>query len=229
MARIHLREFGDRFTDLRPRVVQTLWALLMATSLLRRNTRAAMFGGAGPRDLQRYAEPRLTKLAEAFAALPESDDKRRCLDAVVSARRGLRAQRSVDVSKSRRRGPTSKESGARSVRSKPRDRRSNLRKLTTSEGGRGKEATTVSSEECTRRAAGCERGSVVERARRAGRRARGLRGGGVHLIYLGRSVVSVSYHPAHDEPNWEISFPSCYGAATARVPLLLCSLVSLSR
>ena len=139
-------EFGDRFTDLRPRVVQTLCGALDSDKPF-----ATKYGALqclvalGPAALHRYAEPRLTKLAEAFAALPESDDKRRCLDAIVSARRGLRGAAPGRVSRSRRRGPTSKESGARSVRSKPHDRRSGLRKLTTSEEGRGKEATTVSS------------------------------------------------------------------------------------
>ena len=84
-------EFGDRFTDLRPRVVQTLCGALDGDKPF-----ATKYGALqclvalGPAALHRYAEPRLTKLAEAFAALPESDDKRRCLDAIVSARRGLR-------------------------------------------------------------------------------------------------------------------------------------------
>ena len=76
---------------MRPRVVQTLCGALDSDKPF-----ATKYGALqclvalGPAALHRYAEPRLTKLAAAFAELPESDDKRRCLDAIVSARRGLR-------------------------------------------------------------------------------------------------------------------------------------------
>ena len=84
-------EFGDRFADLRPRVVQTLCEALDGDKPF-----ATKYGALeclvalGPAALNRYAEPRLASLATTFAALPESDAKQRCLDAVVRSRRGLR-------------------------------------------------------------------------------------------------------------------------------------------
>ena len=78
----------------------------------------------------------------------------------------------------------------------PRDRRSGLRKLTTSEEARQARPRRMSKNV---RAARPDAKEDPFGRRRAGRRAGGLRGGGVHLIYVAGGVGKL--HPSLYEPK----------------------------
>ena len=184
MCRVICEEFGDRFTDLRPRVVQTLCGALDSDAVRDEILAPAMFSGVGSAALHRYAEPRLTKLAAAFAELPESDDKRRCLDAIECREvcaaprpgRGFQEQTAGTYVEGEWRAVGEVEPSRPPKRfEKADDVRGGKRKRGHDPGGRSEVG----------RAARPESKSGIRLfggARRAGRRARGLRGGGVHLI-----------------------------------------------